>query len=216
MIIPRSFQLILVGIDIENTGKLTHSDFRVRPNTGSTRCVHGVFLFYPYLSTARTIFISDLFQNLFHCISQQQMWLKLSSWHARTHLSCKVTSVTVDALVKSVVRATPAIVSILTLEPIQFNSWIGNFIDFCWRDSHIFVEIYILHWGGGVILAGFPSLAALRGVMLAPLVRPVMGISSGWHFCFSVFRSLWKCLIIVTTAWWDCRYTSVLRLAPCH
>ena len=75
-------------------------------------------------------------------------WLKLSSWHTRTHLhlSCKVISMAVDVLVKSVVRATAAIVLILTLEPIRFsarrgfNSCIGNVIDNCWRDSHIFCE----------------------------------------------------------------------------
>ena len=104
-------------------------------------------------------------------------WLKLSSWHIRTHLSYKVICVAVNVLVKSVVRATAAIVLILTLEPIRFsarggfNSWIGNIIDNSWRGSHIFVKIYILHWRGGVILVGFSLLAALRGVILSDTLR---------------------------------------------
>ena len=83
-------------------------------------------------------------------------WLKLSSWHIRTHLSYKVICVAVNVLVKSVVRATAAIVLILTLEPIRFsarwgfNSWIRNIIDNSWRGSHIFVKIYILHWRGNL------------------------------------------------------------------
>ena len=148
-------------------------------------------------------------------------WLTLSSWHTRTHLSCKVISVAVNVLVKSVVRATAAIVLILSLEPIRFsarrglNSWIGNFIYNCWRDSHIFVKIHILHWGRGVILAGFPLLAALRGV----IVTPFSAASDGnviWAMTF-----LLQCFAItlkmhVTSAWWDCGCTSVLRSASCH
>ena len=117
-------------------------------------------------------------------------WLKLSSWHIRTHLSYKVICVAVNVLVKSVVRATAAIVLILTLEPIRFsarggfNSWIWDIIDNSWRGSHIFVKIYILHWRGDVILAGFPLLAALRASFWHPSVQPVTGISSGWRLIF--------------------------------
>ena len=97
-------------------------------------------------------------------------WLKLPSWHTRTHLSCKFISVAVNVLVKSEVRATAAIVLISTLEPIRFsarggfNSWIANIIDNSWRGSQIFVKIYILHWRGGVI-----SAWKLMGVCRWPL-----------------------------------------------
>ena len=126
-------------------------------------------------------------------------WLELSPWHTRTHLhlSCKVISMAVDVLVKSVVRATAAIVLILTLEPIQFsarggfNSWIGNIIDNSWRGSHIFVKIHILHWCGGVvILVGFPLLAALRGVILTPFGaasdRNLVEVTTFLFQCFAI------------------------------
>ena len=123
-------------------------------------------------------------------------WLKLPSWHTRTHLSCKVISVAVNVLVKSEVRASAAIVLILTLEPIRFsvrggfNSWIGNIIDNNWRGSHIFVKIYILHWRGGVISAGFPLLAALRGVILTPFGAAsdgnLVGVTTFQFQCFEI------------------------------
>ena len=120
--------------------------------------------------------------------------------------------------------ATAAIVLILTLEPIRFstrggfNSWIGNIIDNSWRGSHIFVKIYILHWSGDVILAGFWLLAALRGVILTPFGAAsdgnLVGVKTFQFQCFAItLKMLDYCYYSLMRLWvYFCTAISAMSL----